>query len=97
MKMKKAFNKIWIGILAVATVIVGACCSQKGTDNNEGRMTKSELQARISELRQALARREGACVYGSPEIIEQYAAETQRMRHEMDSLQNVHDNYDNKK
>ena len=44
------------------------------------------LQERIVELQEALQRREGACVYGSPEIIEEYGRETQRMRQEVDDL-----------
>jgi hypothetical protein len=45
-----------------------------------------ELQERIAELQAALQRREGACVYGSPEIIEEYGRETQRMRDEVEAL-----------
>ena len=44
------------------------------------------LQERIVELQEALQRREGACVYGSPEIIEEYGRETQRMRQEVEDL-----------
>ena len=44
------------------------------------------LQDRIVELQAALQRREGACVYGSPEIIEEYGRETQRMRDEVEAL-----------
>ena len=44
------------------------------------------LQERIVELQEALMRREGACVYGSPEIIEEYGRETQRMRQEVEDL-----------
>lgn len=45
-----------------------------------------ELQQRIAELQGALQRREGACVYGSPEIIEEYGRETRRMRDEVEAL-----------
>lgn len=45
-----------------------------------------ELQERIAELQTALQRREGACVYGSPEVIEEYGRETQRMKNEVDAL-----------
>lgn len=44
------------------------------------------LQERIVDLQAALQRREGACVYGSPEIIEEYGKETQRMRDEVEAL-----------
>ena len=45
-----------------------------------------ELQERISNLQKAIMDREGSCVYGSPEIIEEYGRETQRMRNEVDAL-----------
>ena len=45
-----------------------------------------ELQERISNLQKAIMDREGSCVYGSPEIIEEYGRETQRMRTEVDAL-----------
>ena len=44
------------------------------------------LQQRIADLQAALQRREGACVYGTPEIMEEYGRETQRMREEMQGL-----------
>ena len=46
------------------------------------------LQERIAELQAALQRREGACVYGSPEIIEEYGRETRRLRGEAENLEN---------
>lgn len=45
------------------------------------------LQERVAEIQAALQRREGACVYGSPEIIQQYGEETRRMRQELTDLQ----------
>ena len=45
------------------------------------------LQERIVELQEALQRREGACVYGSPEIIEEFGRETQRLRDEVKAVQ----------
>ena len=44
------------------------------------------LQERIVELQAALQRREGAAVYGSPEIIQEYGKETQRMRSELEAV-----------
>ena len=46
------------------------------------------LQERIVELQAALQRREGACVYGSPEVINEYGKETQRMRDELQTVRN---------
>ena len=48
---------------------------------------RSTLQQRIDELRQALQMREGACVYGSPEIIQRYGQKTQEMRDELKALE----------
>lgn len=45
------------------------------------------LQQRIAELQAAIQRREGACVYGSPEVIQQYGEETRRMKTELSDLQ----------
>ena len=44
------------------------------------------LQQQIAELQKALQRREGACVYGSPEVIQRYGEETRRMRQEVEDL-----------
>ena len=46
-----------------------------------------QLQDRLNTVRAELQRREGACVYGSPEIIEEYGRETQRLRDEAEQLQ----------
>ena len=93
--MKRFFKKTWIGVIALATLIVGACCTHKTTNDNN--MTKQQLKERIAELRAIVEEREMSCVYGSPEIIAEYGRETGRLRHELDSLQNVLDNYDKKK
>ena len=61
--------------------------SQLGEDVDlEKSARRVALQERIVELQEALQRREGACVYGSPEIIEEYGKETQRMRDEVETL-----------
>ena len=44
------------------------------------------LQQRIAELQTTLQRREGACIYGTPEVMEEYGRETQRMRDELQGL-----------
>lgn len=50
-----------------------------------------KLRDRLFELRQAIQRREGACVYGSPEVMQRYKEETQRLKQEADSIQNILD------
>lgn len=53
---------------------------------------RGALQQRIDELRAALQRREGACVYGSPEVIQEYGKKTQEMRDELKALENQLEN-----
>ena len=102
--MKRIGNKVWIAIMAVLAVVVGACCTHKNAptnnedpanpESNEHEMTKKELKERIAQIRARVKEREMSCVYGSPEVIHEYGRETQRLRMEADSLQNVLDNYD---
>lgn len=91
--MKSVFKKIWVGVLAVATMVTGACCSSKGTDSKP---SKREIKARIAQLKTTIEKREMSCVYGSPEIIAEYGQETARLRRELDSLQNELKNYGKK-
>lgn len=102
--MKRTMKKVWIGIVAALAVVAAACCSHKNTqkdpepdpanqESNEHKMTKRELKERIAEIRERIKEREMSCVYGSPEIIQEYGRETMRLRHEADSLQNLLDNY----
>ena len=46
------------------------------------------LQQRITELQTTLKRREGACIYGTPEVMEEYGRETRRMQEELQGLKN---------
>lgn len=89
--MKRIFKKTWIGVVALATLIVGACCSNKNTGDQK--MSKKELKERIAQLKAIVEDREMSCVYGSPEIIAEYGRETRRLRAELDSLQKELDNY----
>ena len=59
-----------------------ACFSSKG-------LTKAERAQLIQErdsIQQILSRREGAAVYGSPEIIKAYGEETQRLRDQIKEI-----------
>lgn len=61
---------------------LGACATHKG-------LTKAERDNLVKErdsIQEILSRREGACVYGSPEVIQAFGAETQRLRHQLDSI-----------
>ena len=46
------------------------------------------LQQRIIDLQTTLKRREGACIYGTPEVMEEYGKETRRMQDELQGLKN---------
>lgn len=46
-----------------------------------------ELQERLNAVRAELHRRESACIYGSPEVMEEYGRETRRLRQEAEQLQ----------
>ena len=51
---------------------------------------------RIEELRRAIQMREGACVYGSPEVIKEYGKKTQEMRDELKKLEDQLEEVDKK-
>ena len=53
---------------------------------------RADVQARLDELRRVIQEREMSCIYGSPEMIQRYGAETQRLINEADSLQTLLDN-----
>ena len=53
----------------------------------EMKQKRVNLVQRLEQLRNAIREREGSCVYGSPEIIQEYGRETQRMRQEAEELQ----------
>lgn len=46
-----------------------------------------KLQEQIASLRAVLMERESSCVYGSPEVIEEYGRETNRLRGEVEKLE----------
>lgn len=55
---------------------------EKSAQQYEMKKQRVELTQRLEQLQNAIRDREGACVYGSPEVIEEYGRETQRMREE---------------
>lgn len=79
--MKKFTRTIWVGILS-ALAFLGACTSTKG-------LTKAERNQLIQErdsIQTIINSRESACVYGSPEVIEAYGKETQRLRDQVKDI-----------
>ena len=80
-KMKRIFNKLWIAIIAALALMIGACCSHRNSTEIK------DLKAQIANLKEQLSEREMACVYGPPEMIQEYGQQTQRMRSELESLE----------
>ena len=79
--MKKVVRTVWIGALS-GLAFLAACCSSKG-------LTRAERKQLIRErdsIQDILTRREGAAVYGSPEIIANYRLETLRMQSRLDTI-----------
>lgn len=79
--MKKFGRTIWVGILA-GLAFLGACGSNKGLTKAE----RAQLVKERDSIQEILKRREGACVYGSPEIIREYGAETNRLRSQLNEI-----------
>lgn len=80
--MKKIVRTVCIGTLS-GLAFLAACCTSRGG------LTRAERKQLIRErdsLQDILTRREGACVYGSPEIIATYSAETYRLRSQIDTI-----------
>lgn len=79
--MKKIVRTVWIGALS-GLAFLAACCTSKG-------LTKAERKQLVRErdsIQDILTRREGAAVYGSPEIIANYKLETLRMQSRLDTI-----------
>lgn len=79
--MKKIVRNVWIGTLS-GLAFLTACCSSKGLSRQERKQLLKERDA----IQDMLTRREGAAVYGSPEIIAEYGMETLRLRSRLDSI-----------
>ena len=80
--MKKVVRTVWIGALSGLAFLAACCSSTKG-------LTRAERKQLIRErdsIQDMLTRREGAAVYGSPEIIARYGAETYRLQNQLDSI-----------
>lgn len=91
-KMKKFGRTIWVGILT-GLAFLAACNSNKGLTKAE----KEQLVRERDSIQEILTRREGACVYGSPEIIKEFGAETQRLRNQLNEINTRLEEDDSKK
>ena len=79
--MKKVVRTVWIGALS-GLAFLAACCSTKGLSKAE----RKQLVKERDSIQDILTRREGAAVYGSPEIIARYGLETYRLQNQLDSI-----------
>lgn len=79
--MKKIVRTVWIGALS-GLAFLAACCSTNGLTRAERRQLIRERDS----IQEMLSRREGACVYGTPEVMQRYGLETLRLRNQLDSI-----------
>ena len=80
--MKKVVRTVWIGALSGLAFLAACCSSTKGLTRAE----RKQLVRERDSIQDILTRREGAAVYGSPEIIARYGAETYRLQNQLDSI-----------
>ena len=79
--MKKFGRSIWIAVLS-GVAFLAACVSNKGLTRAE----RAQLVKERDSIQEVLKSREGACVYGSPEIIKEFGDETNRLRQQLNSI-----------
>ncbi len=63
--------------------------------NTTKEQRRNELIQKINDIRRILQRREGACIYGSPEVMERYKQETQELRKQQAELEQALHDLDN--
>ena len=80
--MKKVVRTVWIATLS-GLAFLAACCTTKG---GLTRSEKRQLMKERDSIQQILSSREGACVYGTPEIMQRYGLETLRLRCQLDTI-----------
>lgn len=79
--MKKIVRTIWIGTLS-GLAFLTACNGPKGLSRQE----RKQLIKERNNIQEMLRAREGSCVYGSPDVIARYKAETYRLQSQLDSI-----------
>ena len=80
--MKKVVRTVWIATLS-GLAFLAACCSTRG---GLSRAERKQLIKERDSIQEILSRREGSCVYGTPEIMQQYGLETLRLRSQLDTI-----------
>lgn len=79
--MKKVVRTVWIGALS-GLAFLAACCTQNGLTRKE----RKQLTKQRDSIQEILNMHEMAAVYGSPDIIANYQAETYRLQYQVDSI-----------
>ena len=99
--MKKIIRTVWIGLLSGMAMLTASCCTQNKVNkteqnteqnNDQNPVTKKQmveqLHQQLDSINYIIRQRESACVYGSPEIIQQYGEETRRLKKEAEDIVN---------
>ena len=88
-------------VIADMETVIPSCVYGPPADDpvylTEKEQTRKELMERLQTLQQTISRREGACVYGSPEVIQKYGAETRRLKAEAAEIQKQLEELDDEK
>ena len=79
--MKKVVRTVWISVLS-GLAFLTACCTSKSLSKQERKQLVKERDA----IQETLKSREGACVYGTPEVMAEYRLETVRIQSKLDSI-----------
>ena len=106
--MKKIIRTVWIGLLSGMAMLTASCCTQNKVNkteqnteqnNDQNPVTKKQmveqLHQQLDSINYIIRQRESACVYGSPEIIQQYGEETRRLKKEAEDIVNKIKELDN--
>ena len=70
----------------VIPLLYGPPVNDPGYQEFIKRQQRDDLKNQLEQLSNAIRRREGACVYGSPEAIKKYGEETNRLKKEAESI-----------
>lgn len=79
--MKKIARTVWIGALS-GLAFLTACADSKGLSRQE----RKQLMKERDDIRELLRAREGADIYGSPEVMDRFRVETYRLQNQLDSI-----------
>ena len=80
--MKKVVRTVWIAALSGVAFLAACCSSTKGLSKAE----RKQLVRERDSIQEILSRREGACIYGTPDVMAEAALETYRLRCELDTI-----------